>query len=106
MKMIDLPALSDLLAAHTKGARVLVALAGPPGSGKTYIGRKDDQSPSKQRKGKPYLRRKPGNFERTVVALVERGGSVRSFHVESATVCQRPRYSERQRRFHVGPLHR
>jgi transposase-like protein len=52
----------------------------------TYIGRKDDQSPSAQRKGKPYLKRKPGNLKRTVVALVERGGSVRSFHVESATV--------------------
>ena len=51
----------------------------------TYIGRKDDQSPSPQRKGRPYLKRKPGNIKRTVVALVERGGHVRSFHVESAT---------------------
>ncbi len=51
----------------------------------TYIGRKDDQTPSPQRKGKPYLKRKPGNIKRTVVALVERGGSVRSFHVEHAT---------------------
>ena len=60
------------------------------GSGKTveadetYIGKKDDQSPSPQRKGKPYLKRKPGNIKRTVVALVERGGRVRSFHVENA----------------------
>lgn len=52
----------------------------------TYIGKKDDQSPSPQRKGRPYLKRKPGNIKRTVVALVERGGSVRSFHVEHATV--------------------
>ena len=52
----------------------------------TYIGRKDDQSPSPQRRGRPYLKRKPGNLKRTVVALVERGGSVRSFHVETATV--------------------
>jgi transposase-like protein len=51
----------------------------------TYIGKKDDQSPSPQRKGRPYLKRKPGNLKRTVVALVERGGHVRSFHVESAT---------------------
>jgi len=51
----------------------------------TYIGRKDDQSPSPQRRGRPYLKRKPGNIKRTVVALVERGGSVRSFHVENAT---------------------
>ncbi len=51
----------------------------------TYIGKKDDQSPSPQRKGRPYLKRKPGQIKRTVVALVERGGSVRSFHVEHAT---------------------
>lgn len=51
----------------------------------TYIGRKDDQSPSPQRKGRPYLKRKPGQMKRTVVALVERGGSVRSFHVDNAT---------------------
>jgi transposase-like protein len=51
----------------------------------TYIGRKDDQSPSPQRRGRPYLKRKPGNIKRTVVALVERGGSVRSFHVQNAT---------------------
>lgn len=69
-----------------------VASSGPiGGEGKTveadetYIGKKDDQSPSPQRKGKPYLKRKPGNIKRTVVALVERGGSVRSFHVEHAT---------------------
>jgi transposase-like protein len=70
-----------------------VASSGPlGGEGKTveadetYIGRKDDQSPSKQRRGRPYLKRKPGNLKRTVVALVERGGAVRSFHVETATV--------------------
>jgi len=51
----------------------------------TYIGKKDDQSPSPQRRGRPYLKRKPGNIKRTVVVLVERGGSVRSFHVENAT---------------------
>lgn len=51
----------------------------------TYIGKKDDQTPSASRKGRPYLKRKPGNIKRTVVALVERGGSVRSFHVETAT---------------------
>ena len=51
----------------------------------TYIGRKDDQTPSASRKGRPYLKRKPGMMKRTVIALVERGGSVRSFHVETAT---------------------
>jgi transposase-like protein len=69
-----------------------VATSGPlGGEGKvveadeTYIGRKDDQTPSPQRRGRPYLKRKPGSIKRTVVALVERGGSVRSFHVETAT---------------------
>lgn len=69
-----------------------VASSGPiGGEGKTveadetYIGKKDDQSPSPQRKGRPYLKRKPGNIKRTVVSLVERGGKVRSFHVEHAT---------------------
>jgi transposase-like protein len=69
-----------------------VASSGPiGGAGKTveadetYIGRKDDQSPSPARKGRPYLKRKPGHIKRTVVALVERGGSVRSFHVQNAT---------------------
>jgi len=73
-----------------------VASSGPiGGEGKTveadetYIGKKDDQSPSPQRKGRPYLKRKPGNIKRTVVALVERGGSVRSFHVEHATCANR-----------------
>lgn len=51
----------------------------------TYIGKREDQSPSPQRKGRPYLKRKPGNRKQTVVSLVERGGKVRSFHVKDAT---------------------
>lgn len=51
----------------------------------TYIGKREDQSMSPQRKGRPYLKRKPGNRKITVVALVERGGKVRSFHVKEAT---------------------
>src|SRR5665213_1376713 len=50
----------------------------------TYIGRKVDQSPSPQRMGRPYLKRKPGHIKRAVISLVERGGQVRSFHVENA----------------------
>ena len=52
----------------------------------TYIGRMDDPKPSPQRKGKPFKQPSRAKRKRTVVALVERGGSVRSFHVESATV--------------------
>jgi len=53
----------------------------------TYIGTRDVQTPSPQRKGRPYLKRgkSGGAAKRVVVALVERGGSVRSFHIESAT---------------------
>lgn len=69
-----------------------VASSGPiGGEGKiieadeTYIGKREDQSMSPQRKGKPYLKRKMGNRKQTVVALVERGGRVRSFRVANAT---------------------
>ena len=50
----------------------------------TYIGKKVDQSPSPQRNGRPYLKRRHGLIKRAVVSLVERGGHVRSFHVENA----------------------
>lgn len=64
------------------------------GSGKTieadetYIGQRDVQTPSPQRKGRPYLKggKAGGAAKRTVVALVERGGKVRSFHIERATI--------------------
>jgi hypothetical protein len=69
-----------------------VKSAGPlGGEGKTieadetYIGRVDVDKPSPQRKGRPYLKPNRPKKKRTVVALVERGGSVRSFHVEHAT---------------------
>jgi transposase-like protein len=69
-----------------------VKSAGPlGGAGKvveadeTYIGRMDDPKPSPQRKGRPYKHANRPKKKRTVVALVERGGSVRSFHVEHAT---------------------
>ncbi|GGA54797.1 IS1595 family transposase [Pelagibacterium lentulum] len=69
-----------------------VASSGPiGGEGKTveadetYIGKREDQSMSPQRKGRPYLKRKPGGRKMTVVALVERGGRARMFHVKDAT---------------------
>lgn len=69
-----------------------VASSGPIGgpgktveADETYIGKREDQSMSPQRKGKPYLKRKPGGRKIAVVALVERGGKVRSFHVKDAT---------------------
>lgn len=52
----------------------------------TYFGKQENPQPSPQRKGRPY-RSKSGKGpagKRAVVALVERGGSVRSFHPATA----------------------
>ncbi|TIT76586.1 MAG: IS1595 family transposase [Mesorhizobium sp.] len=71
-----------------------VASSGPlGGEGKTieadetYIGKHDVPYVSPQRKGRPFLKKgkSGGAQKRTIVALVERGGSVRSFHVQHAT---------------------
>jgi transposase-like protein len=68
-----------------------IASSGPiGGEGKTveadetYFGRREDGYVSPQRKGRPYLKRKKP-LKRTVVGLVERGGKVRTFHVQHAT---------------------
>ena len=50
----------------------------------TYFGKREDQSPSIHRRGAPYLKRKPGTRKAAVVALVQRGGNVRSFSVKDA----------------------
>ena len=50
----------------------------------TYIGRVEGDYLSPSRKGKPRLKRKMPP-KRTVVGLVERGGKVRTFHVQHAT---------------------
>lgn len=52
----------------------------------TYFGRRETPKPSKQRKGRPYTRRKQPWDKRAVVALVERGGRSRTFHIDGATV--------------------
>ena len=52
----------------------------------TYFGKKDVQ-PKVRTDGKPFLHSKSGrgpSGKRAVVALVERGGNVRSFHVDNA----------------------
>jgi transposase-like protein len=47
----------------------------------TYFGQQENPQPSRQRRGRPYIHRGSGPAgKRAVVALVERGGSVRSFH--------------------------
>lgn len=67
-------------------------LAGPlGGSGKiveadeTYFGKTEQPRVSKQRKGRPYKVGSRGpRDKRPIVALVERGGNIRSFHVAVA----------------------
>lgn len=49
-----------------------------------YIGRQESPTPSKARRGRPYIKGKRPAPKRQVVSLVERGGAVRSFHVASA----------------------
>jgi transposase-like protein len=50
----------------------------------TYIGRMAKSEPSPQRKGRPYIHPNRPARKRAVISLVERGGKVRSFHVENA----------------------
>jgi len=54
----------------------------------TYHGRRETPKASEQRKGRPYLKRKKPFDKRSIVALVERGGETRMFHVENATKAQ------------------
>lgn len=52
----------------------------------TYFGRPDEAHVSPQRKGRPYVHpKKKPRVSRPIVALVERGGQVRTFHVAVAT---------------------
>jgi transposase-like protein len=47
----------------------------------TYFGKQENPKPSRQRKGRPYIHKGGGPAgKRAVVALVERGGRVRTFH--------------------------
>lgn len=51
----------------------------------TYFGQQANPQPSPQRRGRPYRYKAKGpRGKRAIVALVERGGEVRSFHVASA----------------------
>ena len=50
----------------------------------TYFGKPEVAHVSKQRRGRPYIKGNKIRNSRAIVALVERGGSVRSFHVAVA----------------------
>jgi len=65
---------------------VLSPMGGIVEADETYLWKTKERKPSPQRKGRPFT--KHGNSgvggKRAIVSLVERGGSVRSFHVENA----------------------
>jgi transposase-like protein len=46
-----------------------------------YHGRKETPTPSKRRRGRPYIKRGKHAEKRVIVALVERGGEARAFHL-------------------------
>lgn len=50
----------------------------------TYHGKQQNPVLSKQRRGRPYIHSGKAAKKRRIVSLVERGGSVRSFHVAAA----------------------
>ncbi len=50
----------------------------------TYYGDSKERAVSKQRGDRPYTKKGKRAYKRAVVALVERGGNVRSFHIENA----------------------
>src|SRR5690606_12275231 len=67
---------------------VLTPMGGPDGSGiveadETYHGRAGKKSPMNQLRG-VARKHKDQRPKRAIIALVERGGSVRSFHAPSA----------------------
>jgi transposase-like protein len=67
---------------------VLTPMGGDGGiveADETYYGRTKEPKVSKQRKGRPYAIGSRGpRDKRPIVSLVERGGRVRSFHIENA----------------------
>lgn len=81
------------LAHRIREAMAPAASAGPIGgedkiveADECYIGKTEEHYVSPKRKGAPYTRRKAGSGSKmAVVSLVERGGTVRSFHPALAT---------------------
>jgi hypothetical protein len=50
----------------------------------TYFGKTEEPTFSPQRKGRPYKTTRGPRNKRPIIALVERGGNIRTFHVASA----------------------
>jgi transposase-like protein len=95
----------------------------PMGSGggiveadETYFGKQKEWEPSKKRKGRPFTKggRSGPSGKRAVIALVERGGRVRSFHPQQAdgrtvakivseNISREARLMTDESRLYVGP---
>ncbi len=65
---------------------ILAPMGGIVEADETYLWKTAEPKISKQRKGRPFTKRGKGGpaNKRAIVSLVQRGGSVRSFHVENA----------------------
>ena len=56
-----------------------------------YHGKKETPTPSPNRRGAPYLKGGKRNEKRTVIALVERGGEARAFHMPERVTAENVR---------------
>src|SRR4051794_7055081 len=93
-RTLHLPYKTAWFMAHRIRAAIDGADGGGPlgGEGKiveadeTYFGNREKAEPSPQRKGRPYTKggKSGPSGKRPVVALVERGGKARTFHVDHA----------------------
>ncbi len=77
-----------------------------------YIGKSEMLAPSPARQGRPYLKRTMRTEKRSVVALVERGGAARAFHVPQRVTSQNLRqkvmpHADRKSKLHTdeSPLY-
>ncbi len=70
-----------------------------------YHGRKETPIPSKHRRGAPYIKRGKAAEKRAIVALVERGGEARAFHMPQVTAknvrAVLVRHADRKSRLHT-----
>jgi hypothetical protein len=76
-----------VMEAMRRGGLDLPPLGGPGKiveADETYFGKAETTRVSPQRKGRPFIKRGHAWNNRPIVALVERGGNVRSFHVAVA----------------------
>jgi transposase-like protein len=91
-RMLDVQYKTAWFLAHRIREAMIDTDAGPlGGTGKTveadetYFGTQENPTPSPRRRGQPYIKHKRTIRKRAVLALVERQGTARTFHVEAVT---------------------